>query len=822
MKLKYILPALALATAATSWAVPARRGVRTVTQPDGTTIQVRVVGDEFAHYTLNTDGDILVRDAKGYLCYGSVDAAGVQTASSVRADIDPESFAAKSVKQNIKTLKTERLNTRARTRRKARAVGQMPSRAASHSGMGHTGSTFPPTGDVRGLVILVEYSDVKFNTKYDAGQYFTDMLNKDGFSQYNGTGCAAEYFRLSSNNQFRPTFDVLGPVTLDYKQAYYGGNDSYGNDKNPEDMVVHAVRKLDDTVDFSKYDMDGDGEIDNIFIFYAGQGEASYGSDNTVWPHSWELSSAGKTFKVDGVRVNHYACSNEWEQSRPDGAGTFIHEFSHVMGLPDLYTTDYSQAETLTPGAYSVLDYGPYNNNGCTPPIYSAYERNAMGWIEPIVIEEKDPQTITLDHIETSNQCCLIPTKTATEFYLLENRQQTGWDKYIPGHGMLVWHVDYVQSVFNSNVVNNTVSHQYVDIIEAGGTANNQSAAEMARYPFPGTRGVTSLTSSTTPALKDWAGNAIDAPITDITEDAGIITFNVSGGGSTLERPVTATPSDISATHFTAVWNPVQGASDYLLTVTAIPEGESKTHTADFPAGSSTKVCTLPAGWTSSTTAGYDSEGNYGQAAPSLKLAASGAYVETPAFGADVTSISFWAKGNAMSNSSLQVQGSIGGIWKTLATYSSNDISNTQGATFTIDGNMPAGVRAVRFEYTKSRGNVGIDDIVINTGAMPYILAGYDKVSTSGATQMRVAAAQGINKYSYTVIAVDGNSRSRASEPMTVNLTGNAVSDITADDATDTPAQYFNLQGMRVSASQLTPGLYIERRGKSVRKVIVK
>ena len=214
MNNKLIVGAVAAMMSTTAWAVPARQGFRTVTQPDGTTIQVKVVGDEFTHYTLNEQGDILVRDANGYLCYGRVDANGVRTATTVRANIDADSHLAKSVKQNISQLNTTELNVKARQKRGIEPAGVMKApatRASAYNGMGHTGSTFPPKGDVRGLVILVEYQDVKFNTAYDAGQYFTDMLNKDGFSQYNATGCAAEYFRLCSNNQFRPTFDVLGP-----------------------------------------------------------------------------------------------------------------------------------------------------------------------------------------------------------------------------------------------------------------------------------------------------------------------------------------------------------------------------------------------------------------------------------------------------------------------------------------------------------------------------------------------------------------------------------------------------------------------------------
>ena len=160
----------------------------------------------------------------------------------------------------------------------------------------------------------------------------------------------------------------------------------YGNDQRPEEMIIEACQMLDDTVDFSEYDRDGDGYIDNVFVFYAGRGEASGGASDTVWPHSWDITAATSVpYVFDGVRLDRYGCSNEWEVDRPDGVGTFVHEFSHVMGLPDLYATKYTGA--FTPGAWSAMDYGPYNNDGCTPPLYSAFERYSLGWIEPLPID---------------------------------------------------------------------------------------------------------------------------------------------------------------------------------------------------------------------------------------------------------------------------------------------------------------------------------------------------------------------------------------------------------------------------------------------------
>ena len=525
-------------------AVPAKPGLMVMRQPDGTEIKVRLMGDEHAHYYLSEDGYLLVNDNDTFY-YGNADAAGNVVRSQIVArPVTARSAEAKAYLSGVDMSKVfTALERRDTAVRKARRVA-----APQKSRLGLFDTGFPSTGDQKGLVVLVEYKDVKFTTP-DPYDYFNRMLNENGFSDYGGTGCASEYFRECSKNQFRPQFDVYGPITLSQNMSYYGGNDLYGNDSNPQKMPIEACQQLDAMVDFSEYDRDGDGYIDNVFVFYAGRGEASGGAANTVWPHSWNVTAGETTtYTFDGVILDRYACSNEWEGSRPDGVGTFIHEFSHVMGLPDLYATSYTSA--FTPGAWSVLDYGPYNNGGCTPPLYSAYERYSLGWMTPRVLD--GPANVRLRDIST-NEACIIKTGDENEFFLFENRQQTGWDKYIPGHGMLVWHVDFDQYVWNQNTVNNSAYHQYVDLEEADGT---QSDASRDGDAFPGTSGITSFTDNTRPSMKTWAGRSLNLPLTEITETDGLITFKVAGGMLPPD-PVTATEAtDIHAEGFTAHWLP--------------------------------------------------------------------------------------------------------------------------------------------------------------------------------------------------------------------------------------------------------------------------
>ena len=579
-----------------SWSIPAYPGLMPITTADGETINVRLTGDEYFHQFFTEDGYPLIeKDCNFYYC--DYDATGGVIDSGIKASatISKRSAAEKAFISKIDLAGMEnRIRIRAEKSPKKLSLAKRGPQGVTigpgnHPDLGLDDEEpnlteppypmgyglfpdvhFPAYGKQKAIVILVEYKDVKFNSSYDPHDYFSRMLNQDGFSDYGGTGSAGQYFRESSLGSFTPEFDVYGPITLSKNMSSYGGNDYYGNDRDPGAMVNEACDALDATVDFRDYDRDGDGIVDNIFIFYAGRGEATGGGSDTVWPHSWDMSSAGyKNLYYDGVKIHTYGCSNEWVTyyggGRPDGVGTFIHEFSHVMGLPDLYATNYSSA--FTPSDWSVLDYGPYNNDGKTPPYYGAFERYALGWVKPREIDRA--VSATLEPIE-ENVCGIIRSSKDTEFFLVENRQQRDWDKYIPYHGMLIWHIDYNANVWSQNSVNNTSSHQYVDIEEADGKASQYN---MDGDPFPGTSHKTSFTSSTSPAMKTWSNVGLNYPITDIAETAeGLITFNVLGGADTPTTLVPGEPSEVGPEGFTLNWEGLEDGNEVTISIYTLDE----------------------------------------------------------------------------------------------------------------------------------------------------------------------------------------------------------------------------------------------------------
>ena len=550
--LNSLLLAGALVCAATSWAVPAKRVQHTVTQPDGTQLTLTMVGDEYCHYFITDDSQAVVRSNGAYY-FAKSGADGRLIASSVLAS----DAAARTSAQTafLQSLKKDEISDAVMATRNLSPLKMSPvSRGVSSDDISGVGlisdrKTHPHTGNVRALVVMVEYADVRFRgSREEAYAYFNGMLNEEGFSQEGATGSAYDYFTKASDGKFTPQFDLAGPYTLKHNREYYGGNNVYDNDKNAIGMVEDmAAMMVAEGFDFKPYDNDNDGVVDNVFVFYAGVGEAQSGVEDAVWPHQYRLSAKywpRKGYKVgDNLYLDSYACSSEMNDVAGvtlDGIGTFVHEYSHVLGLPDLYHTNQSNV-TYTPNKYSVLDAGPYNNNSRTPPTYSAFERNALGWIDLIPIHPD--MDIRLDNLEDSNSAYVITTDSPNEFFLFENRQKTGrWDAYLPGHGMLVWHIDYDEDTFTTNKVNNDPNHQRVDLIEAGGNTG-VSAVYLRSYPYPGTMKKTSLEY---PKIKTWAGADLGMPITEITETDGVIAAKVGSDKSGIASSAADSPLKVS------------------------------------------------------------------------------------------------------------------------------------------------------------------------------------------------------------------------------------------------------------------------------------
>ena len=346
---------------------------------------------------------------------------------------------------------------------------QMEGGAASRARLRKTPQQSPFLGEKHGLIILVEFPDTKFQSE-DSYQIWSDIANLEGYSDNKAPGSVSDYFYDQSYGQFRLVFDVVGPFEAQHEHAYYGTNKDWGKptgwfDQNVGELVEEVCQAASDQVHFADYDWNGDGEVDQVFLLYAGHGENDYWSkDSTViWPHmalmeeDWGYEGG---LQVQGMRVNTYACSNELSSiNKLVGIGTFCHEFSHCLGLPDLYDTERG---TSVLGSYDLMDSGCYNGNGWCPVGYSSYERYVCGWLTPV--EVNDPHSVDIQPLTRDPEACLYrASPDANDYYLIENRQKESWDATIPVAGLLAWHIDYDEQAWIENTVNNDPDHLRVE-----------------------------------------------------------------------------------------------------------------------------------------------------------------------------------------------------------------------------------------------------------------------------------------------------------------------------------------------------------------------
>lgn len=509
--------------------VPARRVRFVADQIDGSRIALTLCGDERLHYYLTDDAQPVVCADDGGYYYAKLNVTGILSPSSVLAHEPSERNV---VESNYLKARGDSRKLLSGVKRSPRMQRPAPVRSASA-----TRSAF--VGTKKGLVILAQFPDCKF-TMPDAKDYYQAVLNGNGAPQYGIPSSVSNYFKDQSNGLFDLKFDVVGPVTVSNKVSYYGSNNSWGDDLRPEKMVEEAVRLSSSQVDFSDYDWDNDGYVDQIFVLYAGYSEAQGAAAYTIWPHAYNLSYAGITPPMfNGVKIDAYACSSELSGesgSTPDGIGTFCHEFSHNLGLPDLYDIDYSGGYGMY--IWSLMDAGCYcgpNLCGEVPCNFTGYERWLCGWSD--LTELKEGCVIdNMPSVSAYGPTYLVRNRSyADEYYLLENRQQTGWDAYLPAHGLLVMHVDYDRNVWLDNTVNDVRGHQRFVTIPADNTTVQSFNGCMGDL-YPGSSGNTSLTDSSIPAATLYHANTdgrkfLGRPVEQITEDAeGRISFVFDGG----------------------------------------------------------------------------------------------------------------------------------------------------------------------------------------------------------------------------------------------------------------------------------------------------
>ena len=508
----------------TARAIPADPTPVKVNQPDGTTLTITLHGDEFFHFTTTHDGYTVVKNEKGYYTYARLDGGRLVAGERIARDPIHRTMDDWNALAAIPKRLTSQADASSATMLKGRRNAAMH-RVGAEGMMDYD--------NFRGLIILVNYRDKKFSMP-DASSFYDDMVNTHDYTGYtlnghrvNMTGSVRDYFYDNSDHMFDPKFDVVGPVDVPYSCRYPQGSN------NANGIFYAALDSVDKQIDFSDYDLDGDGYVDMVFFLVAGFSANYSGNDQSyLWPHMFYLYWAPPH---DDMNFGLYACSTEiagWEgyYSDVNGIGTFCHEFGHVLGLPDLYDTDYegTGGESRNPGNWSIMAGGSGGNFGRNPVGYSLYERYALGFTAPEVLDQSGDYE--LHALDQSNKGFRLNTPNPDEYFLIENRQPGKWDRNLPGHGMLVARVDSSDvRIWEQNNVNCNPNHMYYDLFRAYYTGEDSD-----NDPFPGNRGVTAITNFTDPSLQTWNGSFNDYAIMEIAENDGVISFKLQEDTSIL------------------------------------------------------------------------------------------------------------------------------------------------------------------------------------------------------------------------------------------------------------------------------------------------
>ncbi|MEE0927238.1 MAG: M6 family metalloprotease domain-containing protein [Bacteroidales bacterium] len=522
------------------FAIPANKQAVTIKQPNGKYLTLIPCGDENVHWAKTIDQYTLVRNQEGFFTYGVLDERGNLVASNYLAANAEERSAEE--RAFLATLPVNLFYSQ-------NQIEAM--KAASPTAMITDGAKYPTHGTVKLLVILVGFSDLPFTY---TNQDFVNLVSQDN---YNGTGSVKDYYRDNSDGQFIMDIDVAGPYTLPNSMAYYGGNNQYGSDQNMVRFVSHSLNAADPDVDYSDYDNDGDGRVDAVHIIFAGTPESSTQIANEIWPHR---SNVSNEILKDGMRFGPYSCSAEKRNvAAMDGIGTICHEFGHVLGFPDFYDTDYTGngGNAVTPGDWDLMASGSYMNNSATPVGLSAFERWIANWFtfDTLSTTSENNSLPALNNIDTT--VAYYVELSTNEFFVIENRKKTGWDTYLPGEGLLIYHGDWnkINPWFtsHSNTINVTPSNRGYFLRPASG---NEGDVETNRCPFPGATGNTNFTDNTNPASTLKNGTLTGKPITNIRyENDSVMLFNFM---SNLPAVVTDTVSASSITSGTAVvWSKI-------------------------------------------------------------------------------------------------------------------------------------------------------------------------------------------------------------------------------------------------------------------------
>lgn len=502
--MKKILTILLLVLSASfvALAVPAHPAKYKYTQPDGSVIVLQNHGDEHFHWTTDESGRIVEKGEDGF--YRAVDSAAYEA------------------------------------RRRAAAARPRPNAWSSYE-------TAPATnfGDRKILCIIANFSDSTFVID-NPRESFSNMLNQEGYSANGAIGSVRDYYVDNSRGQYRPQFDVYGPVTLSNSSEYY-------DNKGVRYAILEAYGLMAGEIPIDDYDTDGDGDVDMVLFYYPGHNEAEGAGSESIWPHQ----SSGDFGTMGSKTFNRYFCTSELRGNRGSemcAIGTTCHEFAHSLGLPDFYDTDYSTngENAFTTGKFDLMSSGNYNDSGRRPPYMNALERNMLGWMEAPAAFDSGEHVLAPVRENIAYSCA---SATENEYFLFECRDNYKWDSALSDYGLLVYHVDKsgrivsgsttAGALWSGNKINAYGGHPCFYIVPS---------SDGVSYAFPGSGSVTSFLPT------DWDGN-----------EGGIMLSSIAFDGSNASFKATLTTLRMMFGNvYDTFGHPIEGAQ-VVLTQSAYP-----------------------------------------------------------------------------------------------------------------------------------------------------------------------------------------------------------------------------------------------------------
>jgi M6 family metalloprotease-like protein len=520
---------------ARSYGVPAAPDELKLAEPDGSKLIAFLKGDGAVHWYQTPDGYTIIKGKNGYFEYAEHDAQGNLKTSGIRVN---------NKNKSLPSVSNILVNTPKDLRYSKSQVETLKNNFLPVS-TNEPSNAFPASGTLNLLLILIDFPDRAHTFPSDN---FNNLMNQTG---YNGTGSFKDYYSANSFGQLNIVTTVTGWYTASHNHDYYC-DDCLGANKNVtyKELVREAVDAAEaDGVDFSGYDNDGDGVVDGVMVIHQGEG-AERGDLRNIWSHSSSLGFLSVSY--DGVIINDYTLNPETSNGLMGTIGVLCHEFGHNLGLPDYYDTDYagSGGQSFDLGNWDCMANGAYNNGSATPANHNSYSRNILGW--QTAQELTTASKVTLLNAAQNNISYYYSTPTANEYFWVENRQQISgtFDQYIPGHGMLIYHIDMNHAGWNNNTINTNPLHNAMDIEEAD---NIKTSATYTGDPFPGSSNRTSFTDNTVPNANAWSNSATNKPITNLTENSGLVSFDFMGGDPNI--PLNFLATAISSNQINLTWN---------------------------------------------------------------------------------------------------------------------------------------------------------------------------------------------------------------------------------------------------------------------------